>query len=236
MFHETMLPSIHRVAIRRAELALALSLGDESEITAAVEELSHVLYSALLVLAEIDRLASEATQRQALRRVAKALNPTMALVDQQDARVANRIASHLPKLAEVPKGSEPSQDQIRAAIAAALGDLGPKRQGRSPGTVSWAQRQFALGLAVFWTTYSGLPPTRRYNFYEKKEYGPFFDFVRLVLSMLPTRFRSMKIKGNLRNPRALVMMACKEYRLAAASGDPRQLRGNLPEARWLPSL
>ncbi len=150
--------------------------------------------------------------------------------------MANRIASHLPKLGEVPKGSGPSLDQIKAAIAAAYGDLGPKRQGRSPGTLSWAQRQFALGLAVFWTTYTGLPPTRRYNFYEKKEYGPFFDFVGLVLSMLPTRFRSMKIKGNLRNPRALVMMACSEYRLAAASGDPRQLRGNLPEARWLPSL
>ena len=50
------LPSIYRVAIRRAEIAHALNLEDESEITAATEELSHVLHSALLVLRQVDRL------------------------------------------------------------------------------------------------------------------------------------------------------------------------------------
>ena len=133
MFHETKLVSIHRVATRRVELALALGLEEESEITAAVEELSHVLYSALLVLAEVDCLASEAKQRQALRRLANAPNPTMALVDQQDARVVNRVASHLPKLSEVPKGSDPSQDQIKAAIAAAFADLGAEATGPVTG-------------------------------------------------------------------------------------------------------
>ena len=236
MFHEATLPSIHRVAARRAELALALSLEDESEITAAVEDLSHVLYSALLVFARVDRLASEAKQRQALQRLAKVPNPTMALIDQQDARVANRIALHLPKRVELPRGSDPSPIQIKTAIAAARIALGSKKQGRSAGTMSLAQRQFALGLAVTWVHHTGLKPTRRYDFYRKKEYGPFYDFVELVLSMLPVGFRSAKIKGNLKRPRSLVIMACGEYRLAKESGDPVQLRGNLSEARWRPLL
>jgi hypothetical protein len=236
MFDEKKLPSIHRIGARRVEIARALDLDDESEITAAVEEISHVLYSALLVLRQVDCLASEAKQRKALQRLSKVRNPTIALLDQQDARVANRIAPHLPKRVQLPKGSDPSPGQIKTAIAAALATLGPKKQGRSRGTLSLAQRQFALGLAVTWVNYRGLPPTRRYEFYKKTEYGPFFDFVELVLSTLPTRFRSMKIKGNLKRPRSLVTMACREYRLAKESGDPTQLRGNLSEARWLPLL
>ena len=236
MFHETKLPSIRRVATRRVEIAKALNLDDETEITAAVEEIVHVMYSALLVFRQVDRLQSEAKQRQALQRLAKVPNPTMSLIDQQDARVANRIALHLPKRIELPRGSDPSPIQIKTAIAAARLALGSKKQGRSAGTMSLAQRQFALGLAVTWVNHTGLKPTRRYDFYKKKEYGPFFDFVELVLSMLPTRFRSMKIKGNLKRPRSLVIMACREYRLVKESGDPTQLRGNLSEARWLPSL
>jgi len=236
VFHDTKLPSIHRVAIRRVEIAKALHLEDESEVTGAIEDLSHAIYSALLVFRQVDRLASEAKQRQTLRRLSKVRKPTMALLDQQDARVENRIASHLPKRVELPKGSEPSPGQIKAAIAAALISLGPKKEGRSRGTLSLAQRQFALGLAVVWVNYRGLPPTRRYDFYKKKEYGPFFDFVELMLSTLPVRFRRMKIKGNLKKPRSLVTMACTEYRLAKKSRDPTRLRGNLSEARWLPSL
>jgi hypothetical protein len=236
MFHETKLPSIRRVDTQRVELAQALNLDDESEIATAVEDISHVIYSALLVFREVDRLASEAKQRQALQRLLKAPTLTLALLDKEDARVVNRIALHLPKRVELPKGFEPSPDQIKTAIAAAVATLGPKKKGRSPGTMSLAQRQFALGLAVTWVNYRGLPPTRRYDFYKKKEYGPFFDFVELVLSLLPVRFRSMKIKGNLKRPRSLVTMACREYRLAKESGDPTQLRGNLSEARWLPSL
>ena len=238
MFHETKLSVIHRVATRRVEIAraLAIDLKDENEIAAAVEEISHVIYSALLVLRQVDRLASEAKQRQALQRLLKAPTLSLALLDSEDARVANRIASHLPKRVELPKGSEPSPDQIKTAVTAAVATLGPKKKGRSPGTLSLAQRQFALGVAVTWVNYKGLPPTRRYDAYKKKEYGPFFDFVELVLSMLPTRFRSMKIKGNLKKPRSLVTMACREYRLAKKSGDPAQLRGNLSELRWLPLL
>jgi hypothetical protein len=211
-------------------------LEDENEIAAAVEEISHALYSALLVFRHVDRLASEAKQRQALQRLTKAPNPTIALIDQQDARVANRIALHLPRRVEFSPGTGPSSSQIKIAIVAARAELGVKKAGRSPGTISLAQRQFALGLANLWVHHTGLPATRRFNAYANVEYGPFFEFVKLVLSMLPLRFRSMKIKGNLKNPRSLVAMACKEYRLATESGDPRQLRGNLAEARWLPSL
>ena len=66
MLHEKDLPSIHRVAVRRVEIAHALNLKDESEITAAIEEINHVLYSALLVFRQVDRLASEAKQGQVL--------------------------------------------------------------------------------------------------------------------------------------------------------------------------
>ena len=236
MFHKDRLPVMPRVAARKVDIARALNLEEENEIAAAVEEMSHVLYSALVILRHVDRLASEARQRQDLWRLAKAHEPTMALIEQQDARVIDRIALHLPKRVELPPDSDPSPAQIKTAIAAARAGLGAKKIGRSPGTASLAQRQFALGLAGIWVHHTGRPPTRRFNAYENVEYGPFFEFVKLVLSMLPLRFRSMKIKGNLKNPRSLVAMACKEYRLATESGDPRQLRGNLAEARWLPSL
>jgi hypothetical protein len=71
------------------------------------------------------------------------------------------------------------------AIVAALAELGVKKPGRSLGTLSLAQRQFTLGLANVWVHDTGLPLTRRFNAYESKEYGPFFDFVKLVISMLP---------------------------------------------------
>src|SRR5438105_142523 len=101
MFHEKTLPTIRRVAARKDDVSRALSLEDEAEITAAVEEISHVLYSALLIFRHVDRAASEAKQRQALQRLAKARNPTIAVIDEQDARVANRIALHLPMRAEL---------------------------------------------------------------------------------------------------------------------------------------
>ena len=96
MFHENRLPVNLRVAARKVDIARALNLEDENEIAAAVEEISHVLYSPWLVFRHVDRLASEAKQRQALQRLTKVPNPTIALIDQQDARVANRIALHLP--------------------------------------------------------------------------------------------------------------------------------------------
>jgi len=41
MFHDTKLPLIHRVATRRVEIAQALNLEDESEVAAAIEDISH---------------------------------------------------------------------------------------------------------------------------------------------------------------------------------------------------
>jgi hypothetical protein len=225
MFHVTNVSSIHRIAIRRAEIAHALSLDDESEITAAIEDVSHVVYSAWLFFREVDRLASEAKQRQALQRLLRAPTLMLALLNSEDARVANRIASHLPKRVELPKGSEPSPNQIKTAIAAAVATLGSKKKrpvtrygefGATP-VRPWTRRH--LGQPY------GPAADAAIRLLEKKEYGPFFDFVELVLSMLPVRFRSMKIKGNLKNPRSLGTMACAKYRLATESGDPRQLVG-----------
>ena len=57
--------------------------------------------------------------------------------------------------------------------------LGPVGKGRPRQE---ARRQAVQQLEKIWTSVTGSPPTLRYNPWTKRSYGPFLDFVTLVLS------------------------------------------------------
>lgn len=218
-----------RIAHHRHEIASALALDDKSEIDAVFEELRTLFFRCLSFLRDVDGAASVARQRISLAAFRKTGQYTAEAFWKLDPATQNRIATHYRGRIDLT-GNRISNRLLRIGVERAIDELGPPRRGRPSKTDSLALRQFALGLADIYHRHTGKMPARRRNDYRALEYGPFRDFVSVILGLLPRRLRSIKSAGR-HAPDYLVRLAITELREGRKSGDARRTY-LIDEALW----
>lgn len=115
----------------------------------------------------------------------------------------------------------------RAALERRAGSGG--KRGRPVGSLNHAVLQLHLSLATIWQRHTGQPPRRRYYAMNRNaEYGPYQDFVHLIISTLPQPLRPMR-KG--RVP-VTVRSGIEEAKLARNAEAEYRRRGLVDEGLW----
>lgn len=115
---------------------------------------------------------------------------------------------------------------LRARTSAATGRRG---RGRPPGSGNVAVRQLHLGLATLWHRLTGRPATRAWDPYGLgAEYGPYLDFVHLVIGAIPTRIRPTR-KGAVPHS---VRMGVDEAKRARSAAEEYRRRGLVESELW----
>jgi hypothetical protein len=105
----------------------------------------------------------------------------------------------------------------------------PRPIGRPIGSGNVAVLQLHLSLATLWHRLTGRPAARAWDFYRRgAEYGPYHDFVQLVVSAMPLRIRPVR-KGAV--PRS-VRMGVDEAKRVRSAGDEYRRRGLVDTALW----
>lgn len=125
-------------------------------------------------------------------------------------------------------GRDKRMDRRRRAALERRAGSGRKR-GRPVGSLNDAVLQLHLSLATIWQRQTGQPPKRRYDAMNRNaEYGPYQDFVQLIISTLPRPLRPMR-KG--RVP-VTVRSGIEEARLATKAEPEYRRRGLVDEELW----
>jgi len=127
-----------------------------------------------------------------------------------------------------------------AKLARRLRTMPAKRgRGRPKDAVNFAFHQLGLGLATIWADFTGRRPGRRVYAIERRgesnprgECGPFWDFVALVLRVLPAPLQ-MKRKGHRPRIDHFVRASVEAFKAAGAAPEEYRRRGLLDERRWL---
>jgi hypothetical protein len=221
-----------RLRKNRNPIGVSLGIEDQKRELEVLKDLRELFLRCYAFLLEVDRSASSAQQRINLIAFCDRNNFTITAVCNLDPATYNRVARHYPGDLD-PTGSRISDNALRVAIDRAIEELDPPRRGRPKGTDNIALRQFALGLAHIYHTHTGNVPTRIRDAYatSNPEYGPFKDFVTLILNLLPKVLRSIK-SGGRNGPDYLIRLAIDEYHTGRESGDPRRCY-LIDEALWL---
>lgn len=114
-----------------------------------------------------------------------------------------------------------------AALERRAGSAG--RRGRPVGSHNQAVLQLHLSLATIWQRHTGQPPRRRYDAMSRNaEYGPYQDFVHLIIRSLPRQLHPMR-KG--RVP-VTVRPGIEEAKLARNAEGEYRRRGLVDEGLW----
>ena len=104
----------------------------------------------------------------------------------------------------------------------------------SPALVTTGTRRTPrrLGLAEIWLTYTGRRPGRCFDSIgDKRDGGPFWEFVSHILGVLPTRLR-MKRKGHLPRNDTFVRASIEAFK-ASRNAEEEHRRRLIDEQRWL---
>ena len=105
-------------------------------------------------------------------------------------------------------------------------------RGRPVGAANWAVGQLGLGLAMFWEEYVLRKPTRRFDAIGNKgEYGPYREFVALIVSVLPGRLQ-IKRKGQVPKIDHFVRTSIDEFKVARQAPEEYRRRALVDEQRW----
>lgn len=125
-------------------------------------------------------------------------------------------------------GRDKQMDSRRLAALELRAGSGRKR-GRPVGSLNHAVLQLHLSLATIWQRHTGQPPRRRYDAMNRNaEYGPYQDFVHLIIGTLPRQLRPMR-KG--RVP-VTVRPGIEEAKLARVAEGEYRRRGLVDEGLW----
>ena len=192
-----------RLNCLRDEIAAALGLDEPKEIDAALEDISTVLARSWLLFSQVDQGLSTAKQRQVLRRMTGAELSEREKLGALDHAVVARLGMYVAGgTARLMLHTDPlSAEEVEIARLRALESV-PATRGRPQQTASLGLKQLALGLAVIWAETTGKAPTRTVKLIPTREpdlrgaqddryveAGPFHEFVRVVLSVVPRRVR-----------------------------------------------
>ena len=211
---------------------------EESEDIAPVVEDIETLFARCECFAKVDSGPSLAGQRKFLAK----LNPweVRSEADIDDA-VLSRIGMSLPggSIRLFTNDHPPSESELGPAIEKARQSLGPVKRGRSPGTISLAMRQLALGLAHIWKQQALKSPSRKVlkrrlqNGEDvSEERGSYNHFVNAVCEFAPSSLRKPR-KGKVATANYIARLGIAELKKREQDGSEAALRGLLPESLWL---
>jgi hypothetical protein len=173
------------------------------------------------------RLLRIAPQIATLLRVDDRTEIEAALVDLQTLFV--RCGYHLGLRRSARQWKQ--QDAALARRGSLIG-RSKRGRGRPVGAANWAAGQLGLGLATIWSEHGGRKPTRRFDAIGGSgECGPYWDFVALILSVLPARSQ-IKRKGQCPKVDHLVRASIDEFKAAREAPEEYRRRGLLDEHRW----
>jgi hypothetical protein len=123
-------------------------------------------------------------------------------------------------------------DYIRKQDAPARRGASGRRRGRPKGTVNFAARQFGLGAAQILLEHTGRRPTRRVCASSGKAYGPYRDFLALIVGAL-TDAPWVCHGDTFPDVEYLLRESVTSHKAAQRSVDEYRRRGLLDEAAWL---
>ena len=212
-------------------------LEESDDITPVVEDIE-TLFALCECFAKLDSGASLAAQRK----IFASLKPSDVRSDADiDDAVLSRIGMFLPggPIRLFTNDDPPSESELGAAIEKARQSLGPVKRGRSPGTISLAMRQLALGLAHIWKQQALKSPSRKVlkrmlqNGEDvSEERGSYNHFVNDVFEVAPSSLRKPR-KGKVPTANYIARLGIAELKKREQDGSEAALRGLLPESLWL---
>jgi hypothetical protein len=129
---------------------------------------------------------------------------------------------------------EERRRQAAARRRAARSEATRPARGRPPGSAKLAALQLEQGVAQIWFEFTGRWPTRRFDAWNGREYGPFHEFLQAVRDILP-RSIFVRSKGNVPKVDFAVRRAIAELHEAQAAPDEYRHRGLIDEKTWLTS-
>jgi hypothetical protein len=177
---------------RRAEtLARIVGLDDPTEISGMMEELETEIRRTWSICLDVNRASSDADVRHALADLLKKPEEIGERVWQTDPNARGLIEDFAP-------GSHPFLEQLQDrpaalidAVERALSSLPRSGAGHPGGVKKPAERHLSLELARIFQKASCREPTRRHDSAKEIEYGPFHDFVAVILDVFPRRIRGL---------------------------------------------
>ncbi len=122
--------------------------------------------------------------------------------------------------------------QERAKHRVSAGLTPARRRGRPKGSANIAARQFGLGLAQIWQEHGGQRPTRRVHWGSGRHYGPYRDFVELIVTGLADA-PWLRRNGELHEVDYLLRDSVAEFKAAQQAPEEYRRRGLIDEHRWL---
>lgn len=182
-----------RLARQGERLAALTGLTDPAEIDDLLEELATELRRCWAILRDINRAASDARVRRTLQMLLKVEDGLYNGVMAADPNTRSLIEDSWPGGQRFLENIGPSDEaMLHQAVRNALGQLPASPRGRPKGTEDHASGELAGRLAVVYQKYSGQAPSRRVDPQTNTEYGPYRDFVAMVVEIFPARLRRYK--------------------------------------------
>ena len=181
-----------RVRRRRNALAALVGLDDPTEIDAFLGELSDTLRVTWAICRDVNRAASDPQVRKNLKKLLSEGGSLTERVWDTDPNTRGLIEDRAPGGVRALEDLEKEPEKLDMAVRAALAMLEPASRGRPKGTIDHAERYLATNLAKIYRSASTQEPTRRVWPEDHTEYGPFRDFVEVVMEVFPDRVRRYK--------------------------------------------
>ena len=172
--------------------AFPCSIQFNSRIDALIEDLANALCLAWALHRDVTGAASDPQVRKNLRLLLAEPEKIRDRIWKIDPNTRGIIETFLPAGSRILETAEHTDDQLRATVEAALISMRIPQRGRPASSVDYASHFLGERLAEIFEKYSGQRPTRRVHPETHVEYGPFHDFVAIVLSVVPRRLLQYK--------------------------------------------
>jgi hypothetical protein len=192
--------------------------GFVSRLDLAIEDITGELRRCWAIFRNVNRAGSPAAAYRTLEELEADSRDHVSRLEEASPYVQVLVAGKCPGGWLALENDEVDPDQLRAAISKAKSALLRPARGRPKGTRDFASQHLAQALADIYLRHSVKRPTRRRLSLadEPHEYGPYKDFVELIVSIIPVRLRSSK-KGGLKGVDHLVRIGVEHIRDRAAS-------------------
>lgn len=182
------LDAIEKRLARRArkKIVAITGLTEKAEIEALLADIARTLTVAWAYRRDIDGAAFGGQLYHTLKAVLDNPEFHAARYFDIDATTRAAIEDNYPDGHLALAASNPQPDKLKAACEAALATIPKPKRGRPPESRYACLDQLARGLAEAYRTHVGRP-TRRWDEIQEIQYGPYFDLVLVIVSLIPRR-------------------------------------------------
>lgn len=176
-----------RLARRARDRLVAITgLTESGEIDALLADIGHTLVVAWAYRRDVDGAAFGGQLYHTLKAVLDDPAHHAARYFDIDATTRAVIEEHYPDGHLALAADNPDSKKLKVACEAALAAIPKPKRGRPPASRYVCLDQLARGLAESYRTHVGRP-TRRWDDLKEIQYGPYFDFVLVIVGLIPRR-------------------------------------------------